>query len=92
MNIEKLTRMHAGLDYNIVLCVQHYTYNMCIQQLVYLVYRVSIKETWPVLYPVTSETFVCRNCIAVKVTEKNVSVKGQALFLVKVKGQGQFLI
>ena len=33
-----------------------------------------------------SENLGHRNCIAVKVTEKNVPVKGQALFLVKVKG------
>ena len=38
------------------------------------------------------QRFGCRNCITVKVQEKSVAVKGQALFLVKVKGQGPFLI
>ena len=33
-----------------------------------------------------------RNCITVKVYEKSVAVKGQVLFLVKVKGQGLFFI
>ena len=36
--------------------------------------------------------FGCRNCITVKVQEKSVAVKGQTLFLVKVKGQGLFFI
>ena len=33
-----------------------------------------------------------RNCITVKVYEKSVAVKGQVLFLVKVKGQEIFFI
>ena len=36
--------------------------------------------------------FGLRNCITVKVQEKGVAVKGQTLFLVKVKGQGLLFI